>query len=83
MPMTLNIRWTMAARLAVRLVPTAASRQVTQVPMFWPNRINSEVFRLTAPAAASDCRMPMLAALLCRSAVTSVPTSTPTTGLEA
>ena len=52
MPMTLNKRCTTAARLAVRLVPTAASRQVTQVPIFWPNRMNSEVFRPTAPASS-------------------------------
>ena len=33
-PMTLNIRWTTAARRAFLLVPTEDSMAVTQVPMF-------------------------------------------------
>ena len=36
-PMMLNIRWMMVVRLALRLVPMAASTAVMQVPMFWPN----------------------------------------------
>ena len=35
-PMTLNDRWTIAARFALRLVPTEEISAVTQVPMFWP-----------------------------------------------
>ena len=35
-PMTLNIRWTAAARLAFLLVPTEDSMAVTVVPMFCP-----------------------------------------------
>ena len=38
-PITLNIKWIIAARLPARLVPIDASMAVTQVPMFWPNRI--------------------------------------------
>ncbi len=36
-PMTLNIRWMIVVRLALRLVPIEASTAVMQVPMFWPN----------------------------------------------
>ena len=53
------------------------------MPMFWPNRINSDACKLTAPEAASACKIPTLAALLCKSAVTTVPTSTPTRGFWA
>ena len=35
-PITLNSRWTMAARRAFLFVPTDESSAVTQVPMFWP-----------------------------------------------
>ena len=35
-PITLNKRWTTAARFAFRFAPTEESIAVTQVPMFWP-----------------------------------------------
>ena len=35
-PMTLNIRWTTAARRAFFCVPTEESRAVTHVPIFCP-----------------------------------------------
>ena len=35
-PITLNIRWTTAARRAFLVVPTEESMAVTVVPMFWP-----------------------------------------------
>ena len=42
-PMMLNIRWMMVARLALRVVPMEARTAVMQVPMFWPNRTNTEL----------------------------------------
>ena len=38
-PITLNIRWTTAARRAFLLVPMEESMAVTVVPMFWPMMI--------------------------------------------
>ena len=35
-PMTLNIRWTTAARRAFLFVPMEEIMAVTVVPMFWP-----------------------------------------------
>ena len=37
-PMMLKDRCTTVVRLALRLVPMAASTAVMQVPMFWPKR---------------------------------------------
>ena len=42
-PMMLNIRWMMVVRLALRVVPMEASTAVMQVPMFCPNRTNTEL----------------------------------------
>ena len=81
--MMLKSRCTTAARLAVRLAPTLASSAVTQVPMFCPKRMNSDACRLIAPVPASACKIPTLAELLCKSAVTPAPTSTPTKGFLA
>ena len=35
-PITLNIKWTTAARFAFFCVPTEEISAVTQVPIFWP-----------------------------------------------
>ena len=45
-------------RLALRLVPMAASTAVMQVPMFWPNRTYTALGRAMTPLMASACKMP-------------------------
>ena len=42
----------MVVRLALRLVPMAASTAVMQVPMFWPKRTYTAVGRVTTPLMA-------------------------------
>ena len=51
-PMMLNIRWMIVARLALRLVPMEARTAVIQVPIFWPKRMNTELEKLMAPLVA-------------------------------
>ena len=81
-PIILNSRWTTAARCAVLLVPMEASSAVMQVPMFCPNRMNSEAFRPIKFALASACRIPIDADDDCNSAVISAPIRTPSRGLD-
>lgn len=57
-PMMLNIRWMMVVRLALRLVPMAASTAVIQVPIFWPNSTYTALGRVISPLVASACRIP-------------------------
>jgi len=47
--------------LALRCAPTLDSSAVTQVPMFWPMMMGTAAPQLTAPVAASACKMPTLA----------------------
>ena len=80
-PMILNSRWTTAARLAAWLVPAEAMRAVTQVPMFWPKRMNRAPSMPISFWAANTCKMPIEAELDWMMAVMPAPTSTPRTGL--
>lgn len=52
-PIMLNIRWMMVARLALRLVPMEASTAVMQVPIFWPNSTNTALDSPITPLLAS------------------------------
>ena len=52
-PMMLNIRWMIVARLALRLVPMEAKTAVIQVPMFCPKRTYTALSRPITPLRAS------------------------------
>ena len=54
----LKYRCTIAARLALVEAPIDASREVTQVPMFWPRIMGTAAEQLIAPVLANACRIP-------------------------
>ena len=81
-PMMLNIRWMIVARLALRLVPMEARTAVIQVPIFWPKRMNTELEKLMAPLVARAWRMPTEAEEDWIRAVNRAPTAMPSRGLE-
>ena len=57
-PITLNIKCTKAALLALLLVPTEDSSAVTHVPIFCPIIIGIAAPYVTCPVDASACRIP-------------------------
>ena len=57
-PITLNIRWMMVARLALRLVPMEASTAVMHVPMFCPKSTYTALGSPMTPLLASACKIP-------------------------
>ncbi len=81
-PNTLNIRWMMVVRLALRLVPMEAKTAVIQVPMFCPKRTYTALSRPITPLRASACRIPTEAEEDWIRAVKAAPARMPTTGLE-
>ncbi len=60
-PITLNIRWTIAARLAVLLAPTLDIMAVTHVPMFVPNSTGKAALIGNIPALANAIKIPVVA----------------------
>ena len=81
-PMTLNSVCAMAARLASRFVPMAASCAVMVVPMSPPSISVMAAGKLMRPLKAMTCTMAIVALELCMSIVTSMPTRTPSIGLS-
>ena len=81
-PNTLNIRWMMVVRLALRLVPMEAKTAVIQVPMFCPKRTYTALSRPITPLRASACRIPTEAEEDWIRAVMPAPTRTPMKRLE-
>ncbi len=57
-PNTLNIRWMMVVRLALRLVPMEAKTAVIQVPMFCAEEDVYRAVQGRLPTKGQRCRIP-------------------------
>ena len=69
-------------RLPLTLAPREDSSTGTAAPMAMPSVMGKATENVIVPVMASACRMPTAADALCRMQVNTVPTSTPSSGLE-
>ena len=79
-PIRLKYRWINAARFAVLFAPILERIAVIQVPILVPRIIGIAEEKYIAPETDAACRIPTEALLLWMSAVTSMPSKTPTNG---
>ena len=80
--MTLFITSIQTARLAFLLVPMLAITTVMHFPMFMPIKMGMAVAKRMEPVDDIACKTPTEAEELCKTAVTAMPISTPSRGLE-